>query len=193
MRKKSDNILSTLMISCAASMISVICAHADVVTVSSLPGTTVSASTMSVTSSQSINRTQVNVVEVSGTSGEAKSLAAGIDKSNDINKQTTPVITASVSLADSQKSYSTAGISANERTVPVIDAVSALNDDTDAHNETTISNSYSTYSQSIEWASVVEAIGGTEDKAAQQATTSEVGFCVVLSSSPTGMMKDITG
>ena len=75
----------------------------------------------------------------------------------------------------------------------MIDAVSALNDDTDAHNETTGSNSYSTYSQSIERASVVEAIGGTEDKAAQQATTSEVGFCVVLSSSPTGMMKDITG
>lgn len=164
MRKKSDNILSTLMISCAASMISVICAHADVVTVSSLPGTTVSASTMSVTSSQSINRTQVNVVEVSGTA-------------DDKTISTT----------------ATAGISANERTVPVIDAVSVLNDDTDAHNETTGSNSYSTYSQSIERASVVEAIGGTEDKAAQQATTSEVGFCVVLSSSPTGMMKDITG
>lgn len=247
MKKKLGNVFCTVAVSCAFSLISVLGARADVVTVSSLPGTAAAAVRTAETGTAVTNRTSVNVVEATSSSpdisgyssniasagssaiisstsaatsvnyvdntnstGDSNSNTSGADNigktSNTSNTHTasTPIVTASTSLADSEKKYGTAAgaasssaasaaASAPVKTVPVINAVTALDDPSGSYSETTTSQSSSSYTQVTKQASVVEAIGGADDKDAQQATTSEVGFCVVLGSSPTGTMRDITG
>ncbi len=76
---------------------------------------------------------------------------------------------------------------------PVVDAISTLDD---SNSNTLNSSNYGTAtykSKSSKEVSVIEAKGGYDDASAQDPTTSDIGFCVILSSSPTGTMKDVTG
>ena len=116
-----------------------------------------------------------------------------------------PIITAESDKAVASTSSSGTSITAAFSTgktasTPVIDAVGTADSymTADTSSSYTYADSYasamSSSSQGItDTTPVVVAGGSTDDASAQESTTSEVGFCVLLSSSPTGTMKDITG
>ena len=187
MKKTIDAIFKTIIIGGFMTAWAGTAAWAGVVEVSTLPGTAISQTVSANQVSASVNYSQTT--------------------------PTTPVITAvtvpsdaglgisceDASTASSGTSVTAAFSTGKTASTPVIDAVGTADSymNADASSSYTYAGSYASAnssSQSItDTTPVVVAGGSTDDASAQESTTSEVGFCVLLSSSPTGTMKDITG
>jgi|GEM_PF-1731583 hypothetical protein len=134
-----------------------------------------------------------------------KAVVSAATSGTSVTAASVPIVTvgsdkAVVSTASSGTSVTTAFSTGKTASTPVIDAVGTADSymTADTSSSYTYADSYasamSSSSQGItDTTPVVVAGGSTDDASAQESTTSEVGFCVLLSSSPTGTMKDITG
>ena len=221
MNKTISNIFKTIIIGGLITAASATASFADVVEVSSLPGTSVAYSSSvntvnasggasAVNSSSGVITDTVSTVTASMTAQEATSVSQTKSSQAETsgnyvtaygnysqNTVTTPVITAVSSLSDADTgssfiktgSTSTASVnSVNTVSVPVIIAESDISGATARVSSVSSGNPVNEAS-----VPVVVATGSTDDSSAREATASEVGFCVLLGSSPTGTMKDITG
>ena len=146
----------------------------NVVTVSSLP-----SSASSSTSSNNQNKTSVTSAIESG-DGVAS------------NKSATPIITAvaNVQTANVVTSQSVSTVSSSESgkvTIPVINAADTI----EAYNtKNAASSEQKSTAATTEKTVIVDTTLESISFSGQTAT--EVGFCVILSSSPTGLMTDIS-
>ncbi len=178
MNKKMGELLVSMML--CGVMISgfAIPALADnVVTVSSLP-----SSASSYTTSDNQNKASVTTAVEPG------------DEVT-LNKITTPIITADVNVTTSNavttQSVSTVSSSESGKiTIPVINA-----DDTiEAYNaKNAVASEQNSTAVSTEKIGIVDTTLGNINLGSQAVAASEVGYCVILSSTPTGLMSDIKG
>ena len=178
MNKIWDRFLVSAMVCGVMALNSAILSLADnVVTVSSLPSSA-SVYTASVSDSKA-------------------SVSTGIEPGSEYTsgKETTPIITAAVDAqtAASVTAQSAATVSATEYskvTVPVINAVGTIEASdvkvADAGEEKPAA-------VSTEKIGIVDATLENISLGSQAVAASEVGYCVILSSSPTGLMTDIKG
>ncbi|ETP73168.1 hypothetical protein UYO_0851 [Lachnospiraceae bacterium JC7] len=216
MKRTLDNIFKTIIIGGLMTAAAATTAWADVVEVSSLPGTAVSqaagyqaaTSTNYVIASGNYSQNTVTtpvITAVSSLSDASQSTSySNVVTSASSSSGTAvsvPIIIAESNVTAVSTSSSTASVSTgNTISVPVIDAVGTADSymtsaDTSSYVDArTAVSAASVNNQNVtETTPVVVAGGSTDDASAQEATTSEVGFCVLLGSSPTGTMKDITG
>lgn len=213
MKKTIDAIFKTIIIGGFMTAWAGTAAWAGVVEVSTLPGTaisqTVSANHVSASAnhSQSVPTTPViTAVTVPSDAGLGISceVASTASSGTSVTTASVPIVTAEsnkavASTASSVTSVTAAFSTGKTASTPVIDAVGTADSymNADASSSYAYAGSYASAnssSQSItDTTPVVVAGGSTNDASAQESTTSEVGFCVLLSSSPTGTMKDITG
>ena len=214
MKKTIDAIFKTIIIGGVMTAWAGTAAWAGVVEVSTLPGTVISQTSSANQVSASVNYSQstpttpvITAVTApsdasSGISCEATSTSSS---GTSVSMASVPIITAEsdkavASTVSSGTSITTAFSTGKTASTPVIDAVGTADSymTADTSSSYTYADSYasamSSSSQGItDTTPVVVAGGSTDDASAQESTTSEVGFCVLLSSSPTGTMKDITG
>ena len=153
-----------------------------------------------VSSGTSVSMASVPII----TAESNKAVASTASSGTSVSAASVPIVTAEsnkavASTASSGTSVTAAFSTGKTASTPVIDAVGTADSymNADASSSYTYAGSYASAnssSQSItDTTPVVVAGGSTDDASAQESTTSEVGFCVLLSSSPTGTMKDITG
>ncbi len=182
MKKLGKKVLLTFMcgiISCTSANSAL---AANVVTVSSVPGETSSFTAVSNASSSSNYVSSMTAASISKTSKSNVVAAVGTP---DSATESVSTVTSSTAVKSSN-TYTT-------RTVPVITAVNAIDDNGSTSNDVNVST-YTDNTQNRKEVAVIEATGNYDDSAAQASLeSSTMGFCVILSSSPTGTMKDITG
>ena len=213
MKKTIDAIFKTIIIGGVMTAWAGTAAWAGVVEVSTLPGTAISQTVSANQVSASVNYSQstpttpvITAVTVPSDAGLGISCedASTASSGTSVSTASVPIVTAEsnkavASTASSGTSVTAAFSTGKTASTPVIDAVGTADSymNADASSSYTYAGSYASAnssSQSItDTTPVVVAGGSTDDASAQESTTSEVGFCVLLSSSPTGTMKDITG
>ena len=176
MNKIPGKILVSMMLSGVLISGFAIPAMADnVVTVSSLP-----SSTSAYTTSNSQN----------------KSFAAiGVEPGSEVasGKAVTPVITAAVNVQTAEtittQNVSSASSSESSKvTIPVINAADTIEA---SNTKKAAANEEKTEAVSTEKIGVVDATLGNISLSSQAVAATEVGYCVILSSSPTGLMTDL--
>ncbi len=154
---------------------------ANVVTVSSVPGETSSVAANKSASSNYVSSTSTASVQKRNASNVVTAVGTP-----DAAAESVSSVTSSAAVKSSN-AYTTS-------TVPVITATNAIDDNNgSASNDVNVST-YAGNTQKRKEVSIIEASGSYDDSAAQAySESSAMGFCVILSSSPTGTMKDITG
>ena len=214
MKKTIDAIFKTIIIGGVMTAWAGTAAWAGVVEVSTLPGTDISQTSSANQVSASVNYSQSTpttpvITAVTAPSDASSGISCEVTSTSSsgtsVSMASVPIITAEsdkavASTVSSGTSITTAFSTGKTASTPVIDAVGTADSymTADTSSSYTYADSYasamSSSSQGItDTTPVVVAGGSTDDASAQESTTSEVGFCVLLSSSPTGTMKDIAG
>ena len=178
MNKICDRVLISAIICGVMVLSQVTPALADnVVTVSSLP-----SSSSQYTISNNQNKTSVTTAVEPG------------DEVT-VNRGTTPIITAAanVQTSDTVTSQSVSTVSSSESTkatIPVIDAVDTI----EASNlKKAAASEQNSTADSTEKIGVLDITLLDLSLSSQAVAATEVGYCVILSSSPTGLATDIKG